>query len=267
MTFRARPLETTKSRIQRAQESRKGPRLKGAVKGRTIGCTVDPLSGHVHLPGSILAQLSQGEDLSEGIYPHNLRYSKVSGRGRMNYLFIIDTSGSMVKDDRFAKVKGFIISLLESSYSRRVRVAVISYGGGRAKLEVPFTTSAELVAERISNLKGGGSTPLIPALEAAGKLIDRMRDEDLSIYILSDGRYDRHTTGHENWQISEFGNFCQARKIPVTLINAGRTNKTSIKRTTLLAAKLHASYHQLEDLRIAEINSRMLTAEKKQPYK
>ena len=77
-----------------------------------------------------------------------------------------------------------------------------------------------------------------------------MRDEDLSVYILSDGRYDRHTTGHESRQISEFGNFCQARDIPVTLINAGRTNKTSIKKTTLLASKLHASYCQLEDLRM-----------------
>ena len=250
MPFRARPLETTKSRIQRAQESRKGPRLKGAVKGRITGCTASPFSGRVHIPGSILAQLSEGGDLKAGIRRQHLRYCKVSGRGRRNYLFILDTSGSMVKDDRFSKVKGYVISLLESSYSRRVRVAVIGYGGGRSRLEVPFTTSAELAADRISSLRGGGSTPLIPALEAAGSLINRMRGEDLSVYILSDGRYDRHTTGRENWQINEFGNFCQSLSIPVTLINAGRTNKTSIKRTALLAAKLHAEYYQLEDLRI-----------------
>ena len=201
-------------------------------------------------PGSVQTQISQGDDLSAGIRRQNLRYCKVSGRGRRNYLFIIDTSGSMIKDDRFSKVKGCVISLLESSYSRRIRVAAISYGGGKARFELPFTSSSELAAERISNLKGGGSTPLIPALEIAGNLIDRMRDEDISVYILSDGRYDRHSTGRENWQISKFGNFCHALKIPVTLINAGRTNKTSIKRTTLLASKLHASYYQLEDLRM-----------------
>lgn len=250
MPFRARPLETTKSRVQRAQESRKGPRIKGAVKGRTTGYTSGSLSGRVHIPGSILTQLTQGGGMSAGISRDNVRYCKVSGRGRRNYLFILDTSGSMINDDRFAKVKGCVISLLESSYSRRVRVAVIGYGGGKARLEVPFTSSAELAADRIGDLKGGGSTPLIPALEVAGNLIDRMRGEDLSVYILSDGRYDRHTTGHEDWQVREFGDFCKSLSIPVTLINAGRTNKTSIKRTMLLASRLHASYCQLEDLRI-----------------
>lgn len=250
MPFRAKPLETTKSRVRRAQEARKGPRMKGAVKGHNIGPTTSPVSGRIHFPGSMLAQLSQGETVYEGIRESNLRYQKIAGRGRRNILFIIDTSGSMLTDNRFAKVKGCVISLLESAYAKRVRVAVISYGGSKARLELPFTSSAELAAERIGGLKGGGPTPIVQALGVAGNLLDRMREEDLSVYILSDGRYDHHTTGRENWQIREFGDFCLARKIPVTLIDAGTGRKTAKKRSQLLAAMLHASYQHLEDLRM-----------------
>lgn len=156
----------------------------------------------------------------------------------------------MLNDERFARVKGCVISLLESSYSKRLRVAVISYGGIRARLELPFTTSAELAAERISDLKGGGSTPLVQALGVAGNLLDQMKGEDLSVYILSDGRYDRHTTGMENFQIREFGDFCLSRRIPVTLIDAGTGRKTAKKRSELLASMLHAVYQHLEDLRL-----------------
>jgi len=158
----------------------------------------------------------------------------------------------MVNDDRFGKVKGLIISLLENSYSKRVRIAVIGYGGGHAQLILPFTSSTELAADRITVLRGGGSTPLIPALGIAGDIIDRMQDENLSVCIVSDGNYDRHVTGNETFQIEHFGHFCKSRNIHVTLVYAGRTNKTALKRSMLFASKLGAEYYQLEDLRSPE---------------
>lgn len=250
MPFQAKPLETAKDRVRRAQEARKGPRMSGAHKGHVIGATTNPASRRVHLPGSIVAQLSQGLDLADGIMPESLRYQKVAGRGRRNYLFIIDSSGSMVADDRLAKVKGCVISLLESAYAKRVRVAIIGYGGTTARLVLPFTSSSELAAERIGEMRGGGSTPLVDALGLAGNLIDRMRDEDLSVYLLSDGRYNRNATGRETWQIREFGDFCKVRDIPVTLIDAGTDTKTARRRSAFLANMLHATYRRLDDLRV-----------------
>lgn len=211
---------------------------------------MNPASGRIHMPGSILAQLTQGEDLADGIREDNIRYQKTAGRGRQNILFIIDTSGSMLSEDRLAYVKGCVISLLESSYAKRVRVGIISFGGTSARLELPFTSSAELAAERISSLKGGSATPMVQAFAIAANLLDRMRDEDLSVYILSDGRYDRTTTGREDRQVREFGEFLKSRDIPVTLIDAGTGRKTAKRRAVQLAAVLHASYQPMEGLRI-----------------
>lgn len=254
--FRARPLETTRSRVQRAKEARKGVRKAGAaVRGHVTGSCVNPVSGLIHMPASMIAQLSQGENLSHGIRENCVRYQKIAGRGRRNILFIIDTSGSMLSDHRFAKVKGCVISLLESSYAKRVRVGIISFGGLKARLALPFTTSAELAASQIDSLKGGGTTPLIEALGIAGNLIADMREEDLSIYLLSDGRYNRTVSGREDWQIRAFGDFCKTREIPVTLIDAGSGKKTSKSRSERMAAMLHAAYQPLEELRLESFES------------
>ena len=88
------------------------------------------------------------------------------------------------------------------------------------------------------------------AFAIAANLQDRMRDEDLSVYILSDGRYDRTTTGREDRQVREFGEFLKSRDIPVTLIDAGTGRKTAKRRAVQLAAVLHASYQPMEGLRI-----------------
>ena len=249
MPFRAKPLETTQSRVERAREARKGVRADSSVRGHSIGMTACPVSGRVHMPGSILAQLTQGGDPAEGIRAENIRYQKIAGRGRRNLLFLVDTSGSMLSDDRFAVVKGCLISLLEDSYAKRVRIAVISYGGGGARLELPFTSSAELAAKRIGTLRGGGPTPLVEALGIASGLLERMSDENLSVWLFSDCRYNRGTTGREDLQVREFGAFCKARGIPVTLIDAAPSGKTARERAALFAAQLQARRERLEDLR------------------
>ncbi len=56
--------------------------MKGAAKGHVVGATMNPASGRIHMPGSILAQLTQGEDLADGIREDNIRYQKTAGRGR-----------------------------------------------------------------------------------------------------------------------------------------------------------------------------------------
>ncbi len=235
--------------MERAREARRGVRIKGAARGHSIGLTANDASGRIHVPGSITTQLLSGADLSDGISPDNIRYHKIAGRGRRNILFIIDTSGSMLSDDRFATVKGYVISLLENSYAKRLRVAIVSCGGGGARLELPFTSSAELAAKRIENLKGGGTTPLVQATGIAANIIEQLKDENLSIYLLSDGRYNRSRTGKETGQLMDFGSLCKARQVPLTLINSGPENRTAIARTALLARRLQASCLRLGELR------------------
>ena len=247
--FRAKPLESSRDRVERAVESRQGARFANGARGHCIGSTEDSSSGLVHATGSIVAQLGSGEDLAAGIREGNVRYSKIAGRGRRNLLFVVDTSGSMLSDGRLSMVKGCVVSLLEDAYQKRTRVAVVSYGGAKARLALPFTTSSELAAKRVEGLLGGGGTPLLGALAIASSLIEPLKGEPASIILLSDGRYERNRAIPTERRLREFGAYCRAHGIRICLIDAGGKGRTGRKRAMLLASMLHAEYKRLDDMR------------------
>ena len=247
--FSARPIEDARDRVERARIARKGVRSRKIANGHCIGATRDSSSGELHIVGSIIAQLEQGLDFGSGLDEGSVRYRKVAGRGRRNMLFVVDTSGSMLSDERLAQVKGCVISLLQDAYVRRTRVAIVGFGGARARLVLPFTSSPEMAARRIGIMKGGGGTPLVDALGIAAGLIDQLDGEPAEVVLLSDGRYNRGDASAER-RLRAFGAFCKRNRVPVHLIDVGTGKKTSSRRVALLASKIKADLRTLDDLRV-----------------
>lgn len=197
----------------------------------------------------MIAQLSAGAGLRDGVSEEHVRYSKIAGRARRNILFIVDTSGSMIASGRLSLVKGCVVSLLTDAYVTRTRVAIIGYGGVRARLMLPFTSSAELAAQRIDEAKGGGATPLLDALSLAMRVMDGMRGEPVEIVLLSDGGFDRSRHVQSKTVIRGFGEFCGKRGAPIFFVDSGNSRRTAQQRAKRLASELGADYHCLEDLR------------------
>lgn len=224
-------------------------RGKKAQQGHCVSYTQNPASGEVHLLGSVLAQLGAGESLKDGLRSEHVRYRKIAGRGRRNILFLVDTSGSMISSGRLGLVKGCVVSLLSDAYVTRTRVAVIGFGGARATLALPFTSSAEMAARRIDDMKGGGSTPLLDALRLATPLIDGVGDESAEVVILSDGGCNRPRKGSVRESVTAFANFCKKRNVPIHLVDAGSGTTTAKQRAQLMASMLHADYRELDEMR------------------
>ena len=253
--FQARSLEreTSQDRVERAIQARQGVRSKKALRGRCVGSTQDPSSGEVHVLGSVTSQLAHAGTLEEGVAPDNVRYRKITGRGRRNLLFLVDTSGSMLSAERLSMVKGCVTSLLQDAYQKRTRVAIVSFGGAHARLELPFTSSAEMAARRVEQMRGGGSTPLIEALGIASAAMETVPDEPVGVVLLSDGRYNRIAGVPSERLLREFGEYCAKRNAKILLVDAGHGGRTARKRAALLARALHAQYRQLADLRAEEL--------------
>lgn len=249
-SFKARPIETANDRVERACIARKGVRNRHAASGHCIGSTLNPSSGKLHVVGTIVARLEQGQSPRDDLDETSLRYCKVAGRGSRNVVFIVDTSGSMLPSERLALVKGCVISLLQDAYVKRTRVALIGYGGAKARLLLPFTSSSELAARCIDDMKGGGSTPLLGALTIAASLVERLKGEPAEIILLSDGRYNRSKYGGTAMQIRSFGRFCKRRRVPIHLVDSGSGRKTSHRRVALLASMLGADLRTIESLQL-----------------
>jgi magnesium chelatase subunit D len=151
--------------------------------------------GTVHLVATLTAAAAAGR---RTVTPADLRESVHKGRESNLVLFVVDASGSMAARQRMRAVKGAVLSLLRDAYQRRDKVGLITFRGQGADLVLPPTTSHEIAAARLREVRTGGRTPLAAALTAAARAVrtHKLRDPHRRalVVLVTDGR---HTTGPE----------------------------------------------------------------------
>jgi magnesium chelatase subunit D len=122
----------------------------------------------------------------------DLREAVREGREGNLVLFLVDASGSMAARQRVRAVTGAALSLLLDAYQRRDKVALITFGGTGAEVALPPTSSVDVGAARLRNLRVGGRTPLAAGLLSAHRLLDaeRLRDPRRRplLVVITDGR-------------------------------------------------------------------------------
>lgn len=93
-----------------------------------------------------------------------------------NYIFLIDTSGSMAGDDRITLLQNGLVTMLD--YMKPTdRVAIITYSGSVSKaLESTLVSDAARIKKVIKGLKASGST-------AGGAAMKMAYDEAVAHYI------------------------------------------------------------------------------------
>jgi magnesium chelatase subunit D len=118
-----------------------------------------------------------------------LRYKLFSRKQGALFIFAIDTSGSMAVR-RIALAKRIMLDRLRQSYVNRDRVAIISFRGTSATLELPPSRSILRARRMVDSLQMGGGTPLAAGLAVTlGLLKTIKRNEEESVVLLfTDGR-------------------------------------------------------------------------------
>lgn len=104
-------------------------------------------------------------------------------------IFAVDASGSAAAG-RLAEAKGAVERLLASAYARRDHVALLTFRGTGAVLDLPPSRSLVQVKNRLRGLPGGGGTPLAGALHLAAETARRAQSRGMApaIALLTDGR-------------------------------------------------------------------------------
>ena len=115
-----------------------------------------------------------------------------AGREGALLCLVVDASGSMGARRRMARVKGALLGLLRDAYSRRDRVAIVTFRDARAEVVHNPGAPLEHAAAAVRDLRTGGRTPLAAGLDATADLIRRERSRDprrraLAV-VLTDGR-------------------------------------------------------------------------------
>ena len=120
----------------------------------------------------------------------SLRYKRFKRKAGTLFIFVVDTSGSMALN-RIAQAKGALVRLLQQSYIKRDRVALVSFRGQRADVMLRPSGSAARARRILDSLSIGGATPLAAGLMSALELARISRRQSASRVVLllfTDGR-------------------------------------------------------------------------------
>ncbi|MBD8505472.1 VWA domain-containing protein [Hoyosella sp. G463] len=153
-----------------------------------------PFTGHgMHAPATIRAAAAEVPRRGGlAIRLQDMRGAAREDREGNLVIFVVDASGSMAARDRLSAVTGAVRSLLRDAYQRRDKVAVITLRGRSADVVLPPTSSTDVAARRLHDLRTGGRTPLAEGLVEARSLIQRERRRDPDrralVVLLTDGR-------------------------------------------------------------------------------
>ncbi|ARS90205.1 ATP-binding protein [Natrarchaeobaculum aegyptiacum] len=156
--------------------------------------TVDDIAVDATVRAAALNQeyREANEDRSIVVEPEDLRQKLREGTTEALVVLVVDSSGSVMNGPQMRETKRAVLSLLEDAYRTRDKVAVISFRGKDASVEVAPTYNVRRARRRVSRLRVGGNTPLSHGLVDAYRLIERERRGNDDLYpvvlVLSDGK-------------------------------------------------------------------------------
>ncbi|MEO1029190.1 MAG: VWA domain-containing protein [Pseudomonadota bacterium] len=178
----------------------------------------------------------------------DIRTKRFRRRKQSSVIFLVDASGSSALY-RLAEAKGAVTQLLSDCYSRRDLVSVITFRGTEAETALSPTRSLVRARRLLSDLPGGGATPLASALAAAARLVDAELGKGRSpiLVLLSDGKGNVSLEGNADRaraaeQASTLARMLKQMEIPSLFFDI---SKRSDLRAKALSVDLGAQYHFL----------------------
>ncbi|HYO90911.1 MAG TPA: VWA domain-containing protein, partial [Pyrinomonadaceae bacterium] len=120
----------------------------------------------------------------------DLRFKSFRRKSGTLYIFAVDASGSMAAN-RIGQAKGALAQLLQQSYVKRDRVALVCFRQQSAEVLLPPSRSVTRARRILDALPVGGSTPLAAGLLCALAIAERAARENAERVVLllfTDGR-------------------------------------------------------------------------------
>jgi magnesium chelatase subunit D len=190
---------------RRSSSSGTGQKRKEATRGKPLGARpgmprggaklalIDSLRAAVPWQAvrrrEIGGEAGAGHDAAILMRKEDLRIRRFEERAARVTIFAVDASGSAAAA-RLAEAKGAVELMLGQAYITRSEVALVAFRGTSAELLLPPTRSLTRARRALSELPGGGGTPLALGLNAAREVAEAViaRGRSAALVILTDGR-------------------------------------------------------------------------------
>ncbi|MEX6625808.1 AAA family ATPase [Tenacibaculum salmonis] len=170
----------------------------------------------------------------------DLKTKRKSTLLKQHHIFLIDSSGSMLKNQIIAYAKGSVHKIAENSKNQNTQFSIISLFDGDAELILNQTPILADVEIALKNLKTGGKTNL----NAGFKLIKRNCsniDFNHNLHIITDGKLNAENNLEDT--VLSFQTYCKG--IDKTQIIDAEKGIVKIGEAKELANSINANYEIL----------------------
>lgn len=178
-----------------------GKRRKSGLRGKPLGARAGMPRGGARLalidtlraavPWQEVRRREVGASRDDPILmrKEDLRVRRFEDKAARVTIFAVDASGSAAAA-RLAEAKGAVELMLAQAYVTRSEVALVAFRADSAELLMPPTRSLTRARRTLSELPGGGGTPIAMGLDAARECAEAVASKGRtpSLVVLTDGR-------------------------------------------------------------------------------
>jgi len=185
-------LRTDRRDKSRSQSRRASGTKAALVQGRgryTRAVSFRSDGARIAIDATLRALVGLESTLRAPVNTQALRYKLLKHKQGTLFVFAIDASGSMAAN-RIARAKSTILKLLRKSYLNRDSVAIVSFHGTTANLDLPPSRSILRARRVLDSLRMGGSTPLGLGLVTTIELLELVGNKfgETVVLLFTDGR-------------------------------------------------------------------------------
>ena len=170
---------------------------------------------------------------------HKFQQSKT----QTHLLFVLDSSGSMLKDKVVAYAKGLVEKFAVSEKGLKPLYSLISLYNGDAELVLEASkNSDELVAE-LKAIKTGGKTNIVPAFKKIKALTNNSKNINYELIIITDGKFNTDAENAFDEAVIACQTYCKSVQ-QFTVVDAEK-GLVKLNLAKKFSAKIKANYESL----------------------
>jgi magnesium chelatase subunit D len=185
-----RTAERKEKSISQSRRTSGGKAALAQKRGRyTRAVTFRSAGARIAIDATLRALAGLDASLRAPVSSEALRYKLLKHKQGTLFVFAIDASGSMAAN-RIARAKSTILKLLRKSYLNRDSVAIVSFHGTSANVDLPPSRSILRARRVLDSLRMGGSTPLALGLVTTIELLELVGNKfgETVVLLFTDGR-------------------------------------------------------------------------------
>ena len=172
-------------------------------------------------------------------FKHKYKESK----SQKHLIFLLDSSGSMLKDNIVAYAKGLIEKYIETETRFKPLFSLITLYNGTAELIHDSSTNKEELIEKLNTLQTGGKTNIIPAFQKVKSLTSSSKNIDSELIIVTDGKFNTDQENAIEEAVLAYQTYCKSVQ-NLTVVDAER-GVVKLALAKQFASKVKADYEPL----------------------